>query len=86
MINNYNMVNVKEFINNFVEGVEYYLLETNGTTLYVDVELSDFLDIEVDGISDNLLDNTINQIIQILNNKNYNAYKYSLNEITVKNK
>lgn len=72
---------IKEFIKIFVEGVENILLETNKTTLYVDSELVDFLDIEE--VDEDLLNRVINIILLELIQKKYGACRASYNEITV---
>ena len=71
---------IKEFIKIFVEGVENILLETNKTTLYVDSELVDFLDIEE--VDEDLLNRVINIILLELIQKKYGACRASYNEIT----
>lgn len=72
---------IKDFVKLFVEGVENILLETNKTTLYVDSELADFLDIEE--VDEDLLNSVINIILLELIQKNYEACRASYNEITV---
>ncbi len=82
---------IKEFIRDFTSGVEDDLFERDKTTLYVDKELVNYLDIMLGlayidintEIIDVILDEVMEAIVNKLNEKGYiEAYISSSNEIT----
>ena len=74
---------MKEFINNFVDGVDVKMDYTDKTTLYVDCELQEELDVEE--VDNNILESVMIEIVAKLKDLGYNAYIESSNEITCKN-
>lgn len=70
-----------EFVNDFCNGIEEVLWNVERTTVYVDSELKDYLDIEE--VEKSMLDKTIEMIIEKFKGSKYICSRYSSNEIVL---
>lgn len=75
---------LRNFVVDFIDGVECRLMETNKTTCYVDCELAEILGVDnVNDIDNDILNDVMSQIVDGLRRtENVDAYISSSNEIT----
>lgn len=80
---NFKVIELRDFISDFIFGIDCKLCYTNETTVYVDQELAEELNMETKDLDDDLLKNVMEEIVKELEKRNgINAYISSSNEIT----
>jgi hypothetical protein len=73
---------LKQFVKDFTHGAINHMEYTNKSTMYIDVELCDYLDIEE--VEDKILNEVMkNIIIEIKKNEEFDCWIESSNEVTI---